>query len=276
MADNNQSPQHGQTPEPVTLRDGAAEIVQTLRRSLFMLPQVALTPFIVVFLVQGGAFLASGGAMMELENETPQISPLAIAALPVIILAYAVFMVDWLRLLLLGPSPETTRPRTTLRSRDFRFLFRCLLVILMGFLGALPVALLAPALVPIGGIVLVAILSVVLAVTTMLAVGLVLPGTAIDREFSFGDSWRATREVLSSLLGLVLIVVLPVHLLAMLMAMLYGATMGMHGLMVPLLALSIAMEFIELAVVATLLAVVYRRRVGVDQTNPGGGGANGS
>lgn len=276
MPDTNNSLEPRKTPEPVTVRDTAAEIIQTLRNAFSMLPQIALTPFIAVFLVQGGVYMASGGVVMQVEGETPQISPLAIAGLPVIIVAYAVFLVDWLRLLLLGPGPATTGPRMTLRGRDFRFLWRGILVTLVGFLGALPVALLAPMLMSMGGIVLVAILSVVLAVTAMMAVGLVLPATALDLNFGFGDSWRATKAVLSSLLGLVLVTVLPVHLLAMLVAMLYGATMGMHGLLVPLMALSIAMEFIELAVIGALLATVYRRRVGVDHANAGGSGAAGS
>lgn len=266
MPESNNSLEPRHTPEPVPVREATAEIVHTLRDNLRMLPQIALTPFIAVFLAQGGVFLASGGAIMQIEGETPQISPLAVLALPVVILAYAVFLVDWLRLLLLGPGPETSGPRTTLRSRDLKFLGRCILVLLTGFLAALPVGLLSPVLAPIGGLLLVAILSLVVAIAAMLAVGMVLPATALDRSFGFADSWRATKGVLGSLLGLVAMTVVPVHILAMAVAMLYGATMDLHGLLVPLMAISIAMEFIELAVVGTLLAVVYRRRAGVERS----------
>lgn len=245
-------------PEPVPVAETAAEVLRTFLDLLRHMPQVALTPFTAAFIAQGTIILTTGNLTGE---GPPEISPLAIVALPVLIMAYVAFMVDWHRLVLFGPNAETTRPRLSLSKRDFRFLGNAILVGFVGVLAALPAVLLTPSLMEIpGGPILLALLAALLGVTAIMAVGLVLPAVAVDRRLGIRLSWVSTRPVLTNILVLVGLIVLPAHAVVTSVGMLYGAVVG-AGVIIPVVVLNLVFEFAELALVATLLSVIFRRRV---------------
>lgn len=262
-----QSPQPSRGgPAPVPVRETAGEVLGTLRSLLPHLPRVALAPFTAAFIAEGATLYFGGtGALGGTEGV---MNPIVVLALPLFVLAYTVFLVDWHRLVLLGPRPETTGARLRVTKRDLRFLGRAILVgLLSSLIAAVPTAVFMPGLLAMpGGMLVVILFATLLAVTAMVALGLVLPATAVDRNYGIGDSWRATKTVLPRLLGLVAIVVLPAHVVVAVLSGLYTSAVIAGGFVVPLILLSQAAQFVELALIATLLAVVFQRRSGIDIT----------
>ncbi len=253
-----------QRPGPLSVGATARQVVATLRGLLAYLPRVALAPFTLAFLAEGATlYLGGTGALGGAKGA---VNPLIVLVMPLFVVAYVVFLVDWHRLTLLGPRPETTGTRLRVTRRDLRFFGKTLIVgILSSLIAAVPTAVFMPGLLAMaGGMLLVMLFATLVAVTAMLALGLVLPATAVDREYGIGDSWRATRTVLPQLLGLVAVLVLPAHLVVSVIGGLYGLAVGMGGLVVPLILLSQMAQFAELTLIATLLSVVFRRRSGVD------------
>lgn len=245
-------------PEPIPVAETAAEVLRTFVATLRYLPQVGLTPFTAAFVAQGTIILTTGNLTGE---GPPQISPLALIALPILVMAYVAFMVDWHRLILMGPSFETTRPRLSLARRDVRFLGNALLVGLVGLLAAMPAVLLTPTLMTVpGGPILLALLAALLGITAIMAVGMVLPAVALDKRLGLRLSWVSTRAVLMNILLLVTLIVLPAHAVVTSVGMLYGAVVG-AGVMIPVVLINLVFEFLELALIATLLSVIFRRRV---------------
>jgi hypothetical protein len=115
-----------------------------------------------------------------------------------------------------------------------------------------------------GGFYILAIVASLLGLGGMLAIGLKLPATAIDRDMTIGASWDCTKRALPAILGLVIVLIAPIHVMTT-MAALLSTVATLNDLpVVPPLLLSLAFQFAELALFATILSVIYRRRRGVD------------
>ena len=247
MTDGNRRP-----PAPRTLKMGetAMDALRHLRTHTPHGVRLAALPFTAVFLVEGMTALFAPG------------NPgLALLGAAVALIAYTMFLVDWHRLMLLGSAQAS--PRLTPDSRDLRFFLRSLLVgVVVGVIVALPLVVFAPGLIAMpGGLYLFQIVASLLGLTGMLAAGGTLPATAIGKTCTLGDSWRATRAVLPTLLGLVFMIVAPLHLFGLSAQIAYHMAAQAGTFVVPALVVAQALTFLELAVFATLLSLVYRRRI---------------
>lgn len=244
-------------PAPLPVGETGTAVLRTLRGRTAAGLRSAWAPFTMVFLAEGLTGVAGGGVAT------------AVLSAVVSLVAYTMFLVDWHRLVLLGPGATPPRLRPT--RRDLEFFGRSLLVGLVTGLGLLlPLALFAPGLMALpGGIFVVQAVASLLGLTGMLALGGMLPATAVGESCSLGASWRATRAVLPALLGLVLLLMAPVHILGLASQVLYHAAVQGGGVTTPVLVLAQALTFLELALFATLLSTVYRRRVaGPPATGP--------
>jgi len=249
------------------VRATAREVVAGLMGRVRHLPRVALTPFLVLFLVQG-ALLALGRA------EGTQDSPLAalaiLAAIPAVLFAYAAFLVDWVRLLVLGPDADGGTPRLSLGRRDARMLGAAILVAFLSILASIPGILLGML---AGGSPLAgafgAVVTLVLALTAAASLGLILPPIAFDRTLQVSQAWAAAKAVLPRIAGIVALTLLPVHLLVSSSGVVYAMMLSGGGLVVPVMVLTLVLEFVELALLGALLVALYRRRIG----DPSGGAA---
>jgi hypothetical protein len=250
--------------QPLPVTETARETVRTFAQLLRYLPQVALVPFTAIFLVQGGIILTGGNPFISSQPaEGP--TPLLVLLVPVIMAAYVVFLVDWHRLVLFGPSPETTRPRLGLQGRDLRYFLRAIMIFFLGILAASPAIVLAPGIVSTqAGAIAMTLIGAMLAITGMMAVGLVLPATAIDRNYSIAASFDATKEVLVQVLGLVALVLAPAYVVGISILGLNASIFGQGGPYIPGILISLTVEFIQMALAATLLSVIFQKRAGVD------------
>jgi hypothetical protein len=250
--------------QPLPVNETARETVRTFAQLLRYLPQVALVPFTAIFVVQGGIILTGGNPFISNQPaEGP--TPLLVLLVPVIMAAYVVFLVDWHRLVLFGPSPETTRPRLALHGRDLRYFLRAILVFFIGILAALPAVVLAPGIVSTqAGAIAMTLIGALLAITGMMAFGLVLPATAIDRNYSIGASFEATKEVLFQVVGLVALVLAPAYVVGISILGLNASVFGQGGPYIPGILISLTVEFIQMALAATLMSVIFQKRAGID------------
>ncbi|SDG30674.1 hypothetical protein SAMN05216241_108107 [Limimonas halophila] len=251
-------PAHGALPVRTTAREVVGGFMARLRH----LPQVALTPFLVLFLVQGGLMLLRGGG-----GDDGQSSPLAaiavLAAIPVVVFAYAAFLVDWLRLVLLGPEQAGTGPRLSVGGRDARMLASGILVAVLALLASIPgivLGMLAGGS-PVAGVVA-ALVTLLLALTAAVSFGLVLPAVAVDRSLGMGAAWSAARPVLVKIAGIVALTLLPVHLLVSSSGVAYAVMLSGDGPVVPVMVLTLVLEFVELALLGSLLAALHQRLLG--------------
>ena len=270
--ESNGPPQHGggsgkpPTRQPLPVRETSAEIVQTYVDRVRYLPTVALVPFTVTFLAQGVIVLLGGNPLAQAEGAGGGANPLLLLVAGLLILgAYIVFLVDWHRLVLLGARPDTTRPRLRLYRRDLRFFGYGLLVGVLALLAALPVAVLAPGLggSAMGGMLLL-LIGMLLNLTATMALGLVLPAAATDRNYGIGASIEATKQVIGPILTLVALVLLPGLVIVAAVNSLYALAVGPGGPVVPGMLLSLALEYAMMALAATMLSVIFRRRAGID------------
>jgi hypothetical protein len=246
-------------PAPSTLpvAETARDVLRTVRSVAGSVARAALGPFTVIFLVEGALGLLG-----------QPVAVLEVLAFAVVILATTMYLVDVHRIVLLGPQAAANLPRFRPNARDGRYLGNGVLVALIVALVLLvPVILLAPGFVAIpGGPLILAVVVSLLGLAGMLAIGQKLPATAVDRDISIGAAWDSTKRRLTALLGLVLLLLAPLHLLATAAATLYaGASMGGFPVIPPLL-LSLAAQFTELTLFAALLSVIYRRCSGVNLT----------
>ena len=250
--------------QPLPVAETAQETIRTFGRLLRYLPQVALVPFTAIFLVQGGIILTGGNPFISSQPaEGP--TPLLVLLVPVIMAAYVVFLVDWHRLVLFGPSAETTRPRLAVHGRDLRYFLRAILIFFIGILAAMPAVVLAPGIVSTqAGAIAMTLIGALLAITGMMAFGLVLPATAIDRNYSIGASFEATKEVLFQVVGLVALVLAPAYIVGISILGLNASIFGQGGPYIPGILISLTVEFIQMALAATLLSVIFQKRAGVD------------
>ena len=250
--------------QPLPVNETARETVRTFTQLLRYLPQVALVPFTAIFVVQGGIILTGGNPFISSQPaEGP--TPLLVLLVPVIMAAYVVFLVDWHRLVLFGPSAETTRPRLALHGRDLRYFLRAILIFFIGILAAMPAVVLAPGIVSTqAGAIAMTLIGALLAITGMMAFGLVLPATAIDRNYSIGASFEATKEVLFQVVGLVALVLAPAYIVGISILGLNASIFGQGGPYIPGILISLTVEFIQMALAATLLSVIFQKRAGVD------------
>ena len=250
--------------QPLPVAETAQETIRTFGRLLRYLPQVALVPFTAIFLMQGGIILTGGNPFISNQPaEGP--TPLLVLLVPVIMAAYVVFLVDWHRLVLFGPSAETARPRLGLHGRDLRYFLRGIVIFFIGILAALPAVILAPGIVGSqAGAIAMTLIGALLAITGMMAFGLVLPATAIDRNYSIGASFEATKEVLFQVVGLVALVLAPAYVVGVSILGLNASIFGQGGPYIPGILISLTVEFIQMALAATLLSVIFQKRAGVD------------
>jgi hypothetical protein len=250
--------------QPLPVNETARETVRTFAQLLRYLPRVALVPFTAIFVVQGGIILTGGNPFISSQPaEGP--TPLLVLLVPVIMAAYVVFLVDWHRLVLFGPSAETTRPRLALHGRDLRYFLRAILIFFIGILAAMPAVVLAPGIVSTqAGAIAMTLIGALLAITGMMAFGLVLPATAIDRNYSIGASFEATKEVLFQVVGLVALVLAPAYIVGISILGLNASVFGQGGPYIPGILISLTVEFIQMALAATLLSVIFQKRAGVD------------
>jgi len=250
--------------QPLPVSETARETIRTFGRLLRYLPQVALVPFTAIFLMQGGIILIGGTPFIS-SQPVGGPTPLLVLLVPVIMAAYVVFLVDWHRLVLFGATPETTRPRLGLHGRDLRYFLRAILVFLVGVLAALPAVVLAPGIVGTqAGAIAMTLIGALLAITGMMAFGLVLPATAIDRNYSIGASFEATKEVLFQVVGLVALVLAPAYLVGITILALNASIFGPSGPHIPGVLISLTVEFVQMALGATLLSVIFQKRAGID------------
>ena len=250
--------------QPLPVNETARETVRTFAQLLRYLPRVALVPFTAIFVVQGGIILTGGNPFISSQPAAGP-TPLLVLLVPVIMAAYVVFLVDWHRLVLFGPSAETTRPRLAVHGRDLRYFLRAILIFFIGILAAMPAVVLAPGIVSTqAGAIAMTLIGALLAITGMMAFGLVLPATAIDRNYSIGASFEATKEVLFQVVGLVALVLAPAYIVGISILGLNASIFGQGGPYIPGILISLTVEFIQMALAATLLSVIFQKRAGVD------------
>lgn len=251
MSSNARPPAPNALPVAETVRT----VLTSLRQSRPGLGRAALGPFTAIFLIEGGVGLLPGS-----------FPPLELLAFIVVIVATSMFLVDAHRVLLLGDAAVARLPRFRPERRDLRYLGRSLLVgLTVGLAMVLPVLILAPAAgaVP-GGVYALAVVITLLGVAGMLAVGQKLPATAVDRDFSIADAWARAKGRLPGILGVVVVLVAPVHVLAVGAAAAYAAA-GVSGFpVVPALVVSLIFQFAELSLFAAILSLFYQRFSGVD------------
>jgi hypothetical protein len=249
---------------PLPVGQTAGEVWQTFLGLVRHLPTVALVPFTATFLAQGSIAFAIGNPLAQGDGP-PQVSPLLLLPVLVMLAAYTMFLVDWHRLVLFGPGPETTRPRILPTRRDLRFFGRALLVGLLALVAALPVALIAPGLGgTIPGLIMLQVIGTLLSLTVFMACGLVLPAVATDRNYGIGASFEATKEVLPQIGLLIGALLLPAGLVAATIGALASLISGGGGVFVPGMLVNLACEYVVMALGATLLSVIFRKRAGVD------------
>ena len=250
--------------QPLPVNQTARETLRTFAQLLRYLPQVALVPFTAIFIVQGAIILTGGNPFISGQPASGP-TPLLVLLVPVIMAAYVVFLVDSHRLVLYGPTPETTRPRLGLHGRDFRYFLRALLIFFIGILGALPAVILAPGIVSTqAGAIAMTLIGALLGITGMMAFGLVLPATAIDRNYSIAASFDATKEVLFKVVGLVALVLAPAYVVGVSILGLNASIFGQGGPYIPGILISLTVEFVQMSLAATLLSVIFQKRAGVD------------
>ncbi len=244
-------------PRLLPVAETARDVLSIVRGTAGSLARAALGPFTAIFVVEG--------ALGLLEQSLAVLEVLAFA---VVIVATAMYLVDVHRIVLLGPQAAADLPRFRPDARDGRYLGRSVLVALIVVLALLlPVIVLAPGFGAIpGGPFILAVVVSLLGLAGMLAIGQKLPATAVDRDMSIGAAWESTRGRLTGLLGLVLVLLAPVHMLATAAATLYAAATVSGFPVIPPLLLSLAVQFTELTLFAALLSVIYRRCSGVDLT----------
>jgi len=224
-------------------------VLQRVGGRLDALWRVALTPVLALFVVQGGFIFLDPA-----EGETVGARELLSAvALPVALLAYAVLIRDWLRALAAPDGP--VRPRLHLEAADLRFLLKLIGVGLLALLSMIPLVLLGMALqgVPAAPA-LVAAAGVVVALSTAAAVGMGLPAAARGDRVPLPACWAAGQPVLGRIAAIVALTVLPLHLLVTMSGLTYGSllTQDGGGPVVPVMALTLALEVLELGVVGAL------------------------
>jgi hypothetical protein len=239
----------------IRVAETSRDVIRGMQGHADAMFRAALAPFTACFLVKGGVALAGG-----------QNPVLDLVAFAVTLVATTMFVVDVHRISLLGDTAARDLPRIAPTPRDWRYLGRFLIVSLMvALVLMLPVLILAPGLLAMpGGIYIASVAITLLALAGVLAVGHKLPATAVARDVSLGASWTASRRNLPALLGLVLVLVAPLHIVATALSALHVAA-SLGGMpVVPTLLASLAMQFVELALFATLLSVIYRRSQSVN------------
>lgn len=264
MAPANAPPPSSPARDSLPVLETAAEVIRTYLGLITYLPRLALVPFTATFLAQGAMVLFARPVLSAEADAAPQFGLAHAATAVVIVASYTMFLVDWHRLVLLGPGAGTAGPRLRLGVRDLRFFGHGVLVGLLSVLAALPAFILVfPFAGSLGGPLIPIAIAMALSLTALTALGIVLPAKALDRSFGLADAVAATRRVLGRVLALALLILLPAQLAVTLVALMVGGAAQAAGIVIPLLLVSLAVEYAAAALFATLLAVIYRRRAAV-------------
>lgn len=244
-------------PKALPVAETVRTVLRNVRAARTGLVLAALGPFTAIFLIEGALGLLPG--------VYPALEVLSFA---VVLGATSMFMVDAHRVFLLGETALESLPRLRPGPRDLRYFGRALLVGLTVGLGLLlPVLVLSPGFVAMpGGVYILAVVISLLAIAGMLAVGQKLAATAVDRDMTIADSWEAAKSRLPGILGLVTVLVAPLHLVATAAAGFYAAASVSQLPAIPGLVLSLGLQFAELTVFAAILSLLYKRFSGVDLT----------
>jgi len=244
-------------PKALPVAETARTVVRSVRAARPAVARAALGPFTAIFLVEGGIALIPG--------VYPALELLAFA---VVIVATSMFLVDAHRVFLLGETAVESLPRLRPTRRDLRYLGRAVLVgLTAGLALLLPLLVLSPAFVAMpGGVYILAFVMSLLAIAGMLAIGQKLAATAVDRDATIAHAWESAKARLPGILGLVTVLIAPVHLLATGAAGLYAAASVSKIPVIPAVVLSLSFQFAELILFAAILSLLYKRFSGVDLT----------
>lgn len=171
------------------------------------------------------------------------------------------------RLVLCGPSESTTRVLPRWGEVELRFLGRFIglgaIMMLVAFpatfifgsfagafTGAQPqfgLWMLAPALI---------------AGAAALGGAFALPAATLGRGYGYARAWRESKGVLTTLIGLFVVLVVPIDVTAMLLDWLFLEIQLATDLMIPRLAMAVVANYLSVTLASVLLAEVFARRTG--------------
>jgi hypothetical protein len=171
------------------------------------------------------------------------------------------------RLVLLGPGPETLRPLPRWRPPEARLLGRGLQLFLVAAIASVPGSLLFsgfsqgfdPAEPQLGWWMLG---PVAFAVLGMLCVVLMLPAASVGSGYGLGRAWAEGRGILGTQVALFVLLLLPLEGLVLLLDWVLLQLQLATDLVVPRLAVGLAVHYLEIALGGTLLAVIFAKRTG--------------
>ena len=241
-----------QTLNPLPVMETAREIFMTYKANLQHLPEVALVPFSISFLlmileaVAGQASLAS-------------FVMFALAQIPPMVL----FAVSWFRLVLLGAATLANDPLLRWSRRETRVLRNLIIIALIGtaftavliqFGNPQQSASFLPG--------LLAMMASFLLLAVIMGLCFSLPAEAVDENYSLRQAWQDTRHCLLNLLGILIVVFLPAQITAMILINVIAAVQKTLGLVAPALILGGLLGYLIYGLWFTLLAVVFQRRTG--------------
>ncbi len=252
------------------------------RRDLFA---YAFLPVLLVSFVQIAGLWVTGDWQLYFESltaspddgpadETPvapgEVPMSAVAAMVAnaiaAFVAYAMFAVAWFRRYLIGPEGMTVGAAMRWGPRQWRFVSRflilMLIVLVLGLLSIAPLNLLSSASQMVGVFAQAVIVVASLLITARLL--LVLPATAVDRTFGLRDAIDATTNRSWYMVGIYLFSLLPVlFVLVILGQLVAGLAIGLGGpslsFMFVALLVQQAVMFVAIAAQVTALAEAYRQ-----------------
>ncbi len=238
-----------QTLNPLPVMETAREVFVTYKTHLRYLPDAALVPFCLSFLLMIMEALAGRASFASF-------AIFALAQIPPMVL----FAVSWFRLILLGPAESLKDPLLRWSRRETRVLRNLIIIVVV---AATFTAILVQFGSPQQGSSFLAGLLAMLASFILLAViiglCLSLPAEAVDENYSLRQAWQDSRHCLFNLLSIVIVIFLPAQIAAMI---LISFVTSVQGLVAPALIVGGLLGYLIYGLWFTLLAVVFRRRTG--------------
>lgn len=205
-------------------------------------------------------------ALLAFSVAESNILPLILAA---DLIPTTLFAVSWHRLILLGPQQAMSAPILRWGNRETTYLWRSI-VLLIGILLAMAIPFsfaLAIAQRSAAGHLVMALVSLA-ALFIMLRFSLVLPAGAVDARYGFAQSWADTAARGFQLMGTVLLVALPSFVALRLVNGLIASTGLAAAAPLTVLLLNSVGGYLFLAAMLTVLALVFRRLSGWQDSQP--------